>query len=368
MVFHDFKGKKISALGFGCMRLPKDPAGNIDYKESERLIDHAVSRGVNYFDTAYVYNDGDSERFTGYALSKYDRASFHIATKLPIIRVKNKADMDRIFKEELQRLKTDRIDFYLLHALNAERFQKCIELDVFDFLRERKQAGDISHIGFSFHDTPEVLLNILSAYDWEFAQLQLNYLDWERQRAKDQYEMIEKHGIPCIVMEPVRGGRLASLGKDADDLLKAAEPDRSIASWAIRYAASLPNVLTVLSGMSDLAMTEDNIKTMTDFAPLSSDNRETLSSALKLFLKNTTVPCTACRYCLPCPFGVDIPGMFELYNRFAIDKDRETFLKDYDKAPESARADLCAACGNCRKLCPQHIDIPDWMKKVASRS
>jgi predicted aldo/keto reductase-like oxidoreductase len=366
MFCHNFKDRKISALGFGCMRLPKDADGKIDFAESEKLIDYALSRGVNYFDTAYVYNDGDSERFCGYALSKYDRKSYNIATKLNILKVKCREDMDRIFEEELQRLKTDRIDFYLLHALGRERFEKFLELDVFEFLQRRKNAGEIGHIGFSFHDTPEALRVIADSYDWEFAQLQLNYLDWERQRAKDQYEILEKRGIPCIVMEPVRGGRLASLGEEADGILKTAAPGRSVASWAIRYAASLPNILTVLSGMSDMDMTKDNIDTMADFSPLSQTERETLAKAVEAFLKNTTVPCTGCRYCMPCPFGVDIPGMFGLYNKLAVDKFKEAFKKEYEKVPDTSRADRCAACGQCKTLCPQHIDIPDWMEKVAA--
>lgn len=364
MIYRDFKGKRISALGFGCMRLPKDPNGNIDFAESEKLIDYALSRGVNYFDTAYVYNDGDSERFVGHALSKYDRNSYCIATKLNIIKVGAREDMDRIFEEELQRLKTGRIDFYLLHALSRERFEKFVELDVFEFLHRRKEAGEIAHIGFSFHDTPDVLERIADAFDWEFAQLQLNYLDWERQRAKEQHEALQKRGIPCVVMEPVRGGRLASLGREADEVLKAAAPDRSIASWAIRYAASVPNVLTVLSGMSDGEMTKDNIDTLEDFVPLSDRERETLAKALELFLKNTTVPCTGCRYCMPCPYGVDIPHMFDLYNKLKIDKFTDAFKRGYENTPETARADRCAACGRCEALCPQRINIPEWMEKV----
>lgn len=227
-----------------------------------------------------------------------------------------------------------------------------------------KEEGKIRRLGFSFHDTPEVLRHICDTYAWDFAQIQLNYLDWERQDAKQQYEILTERGIPVIVMEPVRGGTLASPCEAADILFKEARPDKSVASWAIRFAASLPNVLTVLSGMSDMSQIEDNVDTMNHFEPLTDKEREVIDAAVDAYKKKDTVPCTGCRYCMDCPFGVDIPKMFSLYNSYALDRDEEDYLEAYRAVPESERADKCQACGACMEKCPQKIQIPDKMTVI----
>lgn len=357
---------KVSLLGMGCMRLPKvDPEKeDIDYEKAQEIIDYAYANGVNYFDTAYGYHGGQSELFVGQALKKYPRERFFLASKMPIWCVKEKGDVERIFNEQLQRCQTDYFDFYLFHSQNAANFQKCQEFGVYEFLSQMKAEGKIRRLGFSFHDTPEVLRHICDTYPWDFAQIQLNYLDWEMQDAKTQYQILNDREIPVIVMEPVRGGALASPCEAADILFREERPDKSVASWAIRFAASLPGVLTVLSGMSNMEQVRDNVDTMTRFEPLTDREREVIDEALEAYRKKDTVPCTGCRYCMDCPFGVDIPKMFSLYNHYVLDRDGEDYLEAYEAQPESERADQCQACGACMEKCPQHIRIPDQMVTI----
>lgn len=357
---------RVSLLGMGCMRLPKvDPEKeDIDYEKAQEIIDYAYANGVNYFDTAYGYHGGQSELFVGQALKKYPRESFFLASKMPIWCVKEKGDVERIFNEQLQRCQTDYFDFYLFHSQNAANFQKCQEFGVYEFLSQMKAEGKIRRLGFSFHDTPEVLRHICDTYPWDFAQIQLNYLDWEMQDAKTQYQILNDREIPVIVMEPVRGGVLASPCEAADILFREERPDKSVASWAIRFAASLPGVLTVLSGMSSMEQVRDNVDTMTRFEPLTDREREVIDEALEAYRKKDTVPCTGCRYCMDCPFGVDIPKMFSLYNHYVLDRDGEDYLEAYEAQPESQRADQCQACGTCMEKCPQHIRIPDQMVTI----
>lgn len=357
---------KVSLLGMGCMRLPKvDPEKeDIDYEKAQEIIDYAYANGVNYFDTAYGYHGGQSELFVGQALKKYPRESFFLASKMPIWCVKEKGDVERIFNEQLQRCQTDYFDFYLFHSQNAANFQKCQEFGVYEFLSQMKAEGKIRRLGFSFHDTPEVLRHICDTYPWDFAQIQLNYLDWEMQDAKAQYQILNDREIPVIVMEPVRGGALASPCEAADILFREERPDKSVASWAIRFAASLPGVLTVLSGMSNMEQVRDNVDTMTRFEPLTDREREVIDEALEAYRKKDTVPCTGCRYCMDCPFGVDIPKMLSLYNHYVLDRDGEDYLEAYEAQPESERADQCQACGACMEKCPQHIRIPDQMVTI----
>ncbi len=357
---------KVSLLGMGCMRLPRisPDKDDIDYDKAQEIIDYAYANGVNYFDTAYGYHSGKSELFVGHALKKYPRESFFLASKMPIWCAKEPADVEKIFYEQLEKCQTEYFDFYLFHSQNANNFKKCKEFGVYEFLSKMKAEGKIRHLGFSFHDKPEVLREICDTYTWDFAQIQLNYLDWEMQDAKQQYEILTEHGIPVIVMEPVRGGALASLCDESNEIFKAARPDKSVASWAIRYAATLPNVLTVLSGMSNMEQVVDNVGTMTNFEPLTEADYATIEKAVAVFREKNTVPCTGCRYCMDCPFGVDIPRMFALYNEYAIHKSERRYWEEYHNRPESERADKCKACGACMKQCPQHIQIPDKMKMI----
>ena len=269
----------VTVLGLGCMRFPVrnvDGKEEIDKEKAQEIVDYAMQSGINYYDTAYMYHDGKSEQFMGEALAKYPRDSYNIVTKLPIWLVDKKEDMQKVFDEQLKNLRVDYFDYYLLHALGRGNFDKCLDFGAYEFLSEMKEQGKIRKLGFSFHDTPEVLQEIVDTYEWDFAQLQINYLDWEMQDAKRQYEILEENDIPCIVMEPVRGGTLASPCEKANEIFLNARPDKSIASWAIRYVTSLPNVLVVLSGMSNMEQIKDNIDTMTNFEPLTEEDRKSV--------------------------------------------------------------------------------------------
>ena len=370
MEYRELRGgkEKVSLLGFGCMRLPRlyPDKPEIDTELGQRMVDYAYSHGVNYFDTAYPYHEGLSEPFIGAALSKYPRESYNLVTKLPTWLINGEADIEHYFNEQLQKCGVDYFDFYLVHSLNAERFETVQKLHIFENLCELKAKGKIRHIGFSFHDKPDVLEHILAAHDWEFAQIQLNYLDWELQDARRQYELIEQKGIQCTIMEPVRGGMLATLTPEAVDCFQQANPNVSTASWAIRYAASLPNVLTVLSGMTNFDHVTDNVATMEAFRPLSQQEREVIDHALAAYRKAVTIPCTGCRYCMDCPAGVSIPEVFAAYNRYATSKSRSMFEELYHALDAGQRADNCVACGTCLSKCPQHIDIPKHMKEIAA--
>ncbi len=360
-------GDMISVLGLGCMRFPKvEGSEMIDREKAQQVVDLAYARGVNYFDTAYRYHEGDSEPFIGEALKKYPRESFHLATKMPMWMVKSPEDAPRIFEDQLHRCQVEYFDFYLCHAMGAASFETMKANGVYEYLKKEKEAGRIRRLGFSFHDSPAVLRQILDYGEWDFTQIQLNYLDWELQDAKGQYELLTERGIPVVVMEPVRGGALASLCDEADAVFKAARPDKSVASWAVRYVASLPNVMTVLSGMTTVEQVEDNTATMIDFEPLTDADRKVIDEALEAYRKNKTIPCTGCRYCMDCPFGVDIPGVFKAYNTFAIGRNKGQLRAQIEALGEGHGPEMCQACGKCMKLCPQHIQIPDRMKEIAA--
>lgn len=359
----------ISLLGMGCMRFPTiGDTGEIDEAEAQKIVDYAYEHGVNYFDTAFMYHGGKSEGFIGRALKKYPRESYNLITKMPGWEIKEPSDVERILNLQLSRCGVDYFDFYLCHSVRENNFAFYEDNHVFEFLTEMKKQGKVRHIGFSFHDTPEVLEKVIDKYPWEFVQIQLNYLDWELQDAKRQYEIIKSRGIQCIIMEPVRGGALADLCPEANRLLLQAQPDKSIASWAIRYAASLDNVLTVLSGMTSMEQVQDNVATLSKFAPLTDTERSVLDKALDVYKKKDTVPCTGCRYCMDCPFGVDIPGVFAAFNEYVIDRKEQPFLEAYAALEkEKASAEYCKSCGKCMKLCPQAIEIPEKMGLIAGR-
>ncbi len=360
-------GKDISLLGFGGMRFPTldGDAAKVDEDAAAALLSRALDAGVNYFDTAYMYHGGKSEEVMGRILSRHPRNSYYLADKFPAWFAKTTSDVERIFEEQLARCQTDRFDFYLAHALDADHYPIFQALGAYEVLKEKKAQGKIGHLGFSFHDTPEYLAEILNDYEWDFVQIQLNYLDWTLQNAKGQYELITAKGLPVIIMEPVRGGALATLSEEASAMLKAAAPERSVASWAIRYAASLPGVMTVLSGMSNLEQVEDNLATMAPFSPLSDGEREVLDKALSAYLGAGIVPCTGCRYCMDCPAGVDIPKNFALYNQFKLDGRATHLLGTYDQLGTDRQATQCVRCDACVPLCPQHIAIPDRLEEVA---
>lgn len=358
----------IPLLGFGMMRLPKLSADrpDIDYDRAAQMFDTAIQAGCNYFDTAYMYHDGKSETCCGDLLSAYPRESLYLADKMPLWQAKTPDSVRRIFEEQLAKTRAGYFDFYLLHALDAGKWRTVQEIGALDYLLERKREGLIRHLGFSFHDSPEALRVIADAHDWDFAQIQLNYLDWDGPyRSREQYELLTERNIPVIVMEPVHGGALAQPDEQARRILQEAAPDASPASWALRFAASLPNVLTVLSGMSDEAQLADNLRTFSPLRPLDGGERETLALALAALQKTLAVPCTGCRYCLPCSVGVAIPEMFALYNRLKAAGDHDAFRARYQALPGDQRAEACVACGQCLERCPQHLDIPARLAEVA---
>ena len=359
--------REISKLGFGLMRLPKtsDDGDTIDRDEAFRLIDLAMKSGVNYYDTAYFYHGGDSEAFAGEALSRYPRESFCLATKLPGSYMRDEGKhTDEIFNGQLKKCGVDYFDFYLLHAVNRD-IMKTFEADKsYEYLTEQKKAGKIKYLGFSYHGDLEFFEELVDKYQWDFVQLQINYYDWEAQNAKAYYKILEDRNIPCIIMEPVRGGSLHTLNDEARAVFDELG-DASYASYALRYVAQLPNVLTTLSGMSTYEQVADNIKTFEECKPLSAEESEAVEKANVLFRKNFAIPCTDCKYCVEhCPANVDIPLNFKAYNEYNKTREKTDFDKKYALIPEDRRATLCIECGVCKSHCPQQIDIPRSLKKV----
>ncbi|HHV50621.1 MAG TPA: aldo/keto reductase [Clostridiales bacterium] len=354
----------VSLLGYGCMRFPTKN-GEIDEAEAEKLLDLAYSKGVNYFDTAYIYHSGKSESFVGKALSKYDRSSFYIADKLPCWEVKNLDDAQRIFYEQLERLRTDYIDFYLLHSLGKGTWKKMVELGVLEFCENLKKQGKIKYFGFSFHDEYSVFEEIITSREWDFCQIQLNYMDTEYQAGMKGYRLAEKLGVPVIIMEPLKGGMLATLPDEVTGELRQAKPGASVASWGFRWIGSLPNVKVVLSGMSTMQQLEDNLNTFGDFNPLNEEEYqmvEMLANSLKSRVNNG---CTGCRYCMPCPAGVDIPQNFQIWNEYGIFKNRQSAVWRWENnIEEEEKAKNCISCGQCEEACPQSLNIRDDLKRL----
>ncbi len=378
--------KPVSLLGYGTMRMPviDGDSANIDYAEGKALIDYAYKHGVTYFDTAYMYHSGKSENFVGDALSAYPRDSFYLADKLPgwMVGDGGPAKAKEIFEDQLAKCKVDYFDFYLCHSLGSkEDFERIYLNDrVLAYLDSEKEAGRIRNLGFSFHGSVPFFEYLMQVRKWDFCQIQLNYMDWDNQNAKELYRLAEEYGVQLIIMEPVRGGSLVRLCDEAVEILKGAEPDRSIASWAIRFAASLPNVLCVLSGMSTMDQVVDNCATMTDFVPLTDVDKETLAGAVAAYNRAGTIPCTACRYCFECPKGIMISEIFAVYNAAAsenrlpmsvgisaeeVEARKKAFLAAYDEIPADKQAHNCIKCGKCSEHCPQTIKIPDRLREIA---
>ena len=366
--------RKMSHLGFGMMRLPEKD-GVIDHEQVCAMVDAYLAAGFNYFDTAYIYHGGKSETAIREALVKrHPRESFWLTDKLPAWVMKSADDRDRILNDQLQRCGVDYFNIYLLHSLEeGGNYETYVKYDCFEWLKRIKAEGKARHIGFSFHGTPELLDKVLTEHpEIEIVQIQLNYLDWNHPtvRSGECYEVLRKHGIPALVMEPVRGGMLANLPDAAADVLKAVHPDASAASWAVRFVGSLEGVATVLSGMSNEAQVADNTATFKDFRPLNEAERAALDKARDIILNANAVPCTACRYCCDgCPAGISIPDVFKALNieRVYHDKGR---AKDYYARvlkDGSAPAADCLQCGQCEGVCPQHLGIIELLKEAAEK-
>lgn len=362
-----FQDLRLSCLGMGNMRLPTGADGKVDLQKTRELLEYAYSHGVNYFDTAYSYNGGQSEPAVGEIMKQFPRESWYLASKMPGHEINPNLNPPAIFEEQLRRCQTDYFDFYLLHnvcelTLPVYDSQK---LRIIDYLLEQKEKGRIRHLGFSTHAGVDTLREFLDRHEglFEFVQIQLNYLDWTLQDAKGKYELLTERKLPIIVMEPCRGGRLAKLDPKAEATLRALRPYASIASWAFRWLQELPNVQVVLSGMNTLSQLQDNIDTFSEHAPLSCVERAALEDIAGSMMN--LLPCTGCRYCCKsCPQELDIPTLLSSYSDAALGAPNTAGMF-IDSLPEDKRPQSCLHCGNCKQVCPQGIDVPELMQKFS---
>lgn len=370
MLTNDFKDLTLSRLGFGAMRLPLLEDGSVDEKQVDEMVDYALAKGINYFDTAWPYHNGLSECIIGRSLSRYPRGSWYLADKYPGHQISESYDPAAVFEEQLRKCGVEYFDFYLLHNVCEKSINTYEDKrwNIIPYFLEQKRLGRIKHLGFSCHAHPDALAGFLDRHgdDMEFCQLQLNYLDWTLQNAKEKYELLTERGIPVWVMEPVRGGKLASLPEAVGVKLRELRPGTSDVSWAFRFIQDLPNVKVILSGMSNMAQMRENIDTFSSAAPLSAEEEKALLDVAEK-LKNS-VPCTACRYCTEgCPMGLNIPALISVYNEL---KFQSSFNLDMylSSLPEDKLPSACVACGKCAEICPQSIDIPGVMKNLAEEA
>lgn len=362
---------KASALGYGCMRLPlENPQENssIDEKEATRLLYYAIDHGVNYVDTAYGYHGSNSERFVGRALKGGYREKVHLATKLPCWKVETEQDFDKLLNEQLGKLQTDHIDFYLLHGLNADRWHKVRDLDVISWAEGAIADGRIRHLGFSFHDKTEVLKEIIDFYSgWTMCQVQYNYIDIENQAGTEGVKYAASKGLAVVVMEPILGGRLVNPPDEVQALWNTALRKRKPAEWALQWLWNQPEVTLALSGMSAMNQVEENIASAerSGVGSLNSDELALVTQVRNKYQDISPIPCNKCNYCMPCPNGVNIPRVFEIYNQGLIYNQQDGSRKAYNRwIPELERANNCIACNDCEELCPQFIKISQWMPVV----
>ena len=362
----------IKKLGFGLMRLPTLPDGKIDIEQSKTMTDMFMSAGCTYFDTAWVYGGGASECAAKEILvDRYPRESFQLATKLFMKEgMTTVEEAEKMLATSLERTGAGYFDFYLLHSLNRDRVRYYDEHDMWGFIKRKKEEGVLRHVGFSFHDTADILDKFLTDHpDMEFVQLQINYLDWENESIQSRacYEVARKHGMPIIVMEPVKGGNLANPPESVAEILKAANPEVSPSSWAIRFAASLPGIVTVLSGMSNIAQMADNLSYMTDFKPLTEGEQEVIGKVREAFAAIPTIPCTACAYCMKdCPANIAIFDTFRAVNNYRLYANLGASKSRYERATkEKSKASACIDCGQCEEVCPQRIAIRAELKAAA---
>lgn len=388
-------GEKVSLLGYGCMRWPmkkgEDGKDHIDQEAVNEMVDYAYRNGVNYYDTSPAYLQGQSEEAAGIALSRYPRESYYIATKLSNFNNFSREAGLKMYRDSQKALRTDYFDYYLLHAIGTSGFEgfeeRYINNGLLDFLLEEREAGRIRNLGFSFHGRKEVFDQFMvlhEKYHWDFVQIEMNYVDWKHAKVPENvnadylYDELTKRNIPATIMEPLLGGRLAKLPDAIAERMKEREPQMSIASWAFRFCGSYPNILTVLSGMSSMDPLIENVETFSHFKPLNDEEKAFLMEMANLMEDYPTVPCNACSYCMPCPYGIDIPTIFRHYNDHvnsgeiaqSCEQDhfqrlKRRYLVSYDRAVETVRqADHCIGCGQCRPKCPQSIDIPRALRHI----
>ncbi len=369
---HNYLGKEIGKLGFGLMRLPEKD-GKVDIEQVKTMVDMFMEKGFTYFDTAYVYGGGASELAAKEALvERYPRESFQLATKLPLFDKDVTLDeLHQRFYTSLERTGAGYFDYYLIHNLGPGRRELAEKTDIWNWLSERKKEGLIRHLGFSMHDTAESLDEVLTAHpETEFVQLQINYKDWEDKSVQSRacYEVAMKHNVPVIIMEPVKGGILSSLPLEAEALMKDYAPEASISSWAVRYAASLPGVITVLSGMSNIEQMADNLGYMADFKPLNEEEKAIIAKSLEIIEAVPTIPCTKCRYCVDdCPQKINIPGILGCVNINTIYRNPQKARGEYKwvAGGERGYAKDCIGCGACEGICPQHLNIIELLKEAS---
>ena len=373
MIYKTFQDLKLSALGMGAMRLPVIDGNDadIDVAAAEKMVDYAMAHGVNYYDTAWGYHDGNSETVTGKALSRYPRESYYLATKFPGYDLGNMPKVKEIFEKQLEKCGVEYFDFYLFHnvcEMNIDAYLNP-QYGIFDYLMEQKKNGRIRHLGFSAHGGVPVMERFLESYGehMEFCQIQLNYLDWTFQDAKAKVELLNKRNIPVWVMEPLRGGKLAKLPDESEKTLKALRPEEKVPAWAFRFLQTLPSVAVVLSGMSDMEQMQANIATFEDDKPLSDREMETLLTVAGELL-NGVLPCTACHYCVShCPKGLDIPMLLDLYNEHSFSGGGFLAPMALMATPQDKHPTACVGCQSCEKVCPQQIKISEAMRDFAAK-
>ncbi|MBM6943001.1 aldo/keto reductase [Collinsella intestinalis] len=375
MIYRDFQDLKLSALGFGAMRLPvvDGDDGAIDEPRALAMVDFAMEHGINYYDTAWGYHSGNSELVMGRALARYPRESFYLATKFPGYDLANMPKVEEIFERQLEKTGMEYFDFYLFHNVCEMNIDAYLDpqFGIYDYLVKQREAGRICHLGFSAHGSVEVMRRFLEAYgkDMEFCQIQLNYLDWEFQDARGKVELLKEWGIPVWVMEPVRGGKLANLSEANAAKLNAARPDEEPVAWAFRFLQGIPEVVVTLSGMSNMEQLEANIATYETERPLTDEERATLQEVVDDMLGQGTVPCTACHYCTShCPQGLDIPFLLAMYNQMQV-TGKGDFIAPMALSSLSAdkQPSACIGCGSCAAVCPQQIDIPGTLADFAAK-
>ena len=374
MIYRDFKGLKLSALGFGTMRLPAKEGDDsrIDEKQAAEMFDYALGHGVNYFDTAWGYHSGQSELVTGKILSAYPRERFFLASKFPGYDLSNMGKTEEIFEKQLEKCRVDHFDFYLVHNVCELNIDAYLDegYGTMDYLRRQKADGRILHLGFSAHGAMPVLKRFLEKYgaDMEFCQLQINWLDWKFQSADQKAELVRSYGLPLWVMEPLRGGKLAALPEADMEKLKTFRPDESAAGWAFRFLQSLPEVTVTLSGMSDFEQVRQNIRTFETDRPLNEAEKAALAAIAERMTGETSLPCTACRYCTShCPRHLDIPELIKLYNEHRFTGGGFIAPMVMGALPEDKRPSACIGCRSCEKVCPQQIRISEMMKDFTQR-
>lgn len=359
---------KVSVLGFGCMRLPviNEKNSDIDRVKAIEMMRHAYDNGVNYFDTAYPYHEENSEYVVGEFLKTIDRSSIYLADKLPMWLCKEREDYEKYFSEQLKKLDTDYIDFYLTHSLSKKSFDKMKELDVFSFLDQKKKSGQIKYAGFSFHDEYEHFEEIVDSYPWDFCQIQLNYLDVNYQAGLKGLEYARSKGLDVIIMEPIKGGNLANLPKDALAIIDKHELNVSPSELALRWVMD-KDIALLLSGMSNLDQVKENIKIAKEFETkaLTASEKEAIKELVDLLNSKIKVACTSCEYCMPCPQEVNISGIFSRYNKASVFDQEKEMKESYKKlVDEKKDASLCVECGKCESLCPQSIKIIEKLKEA----